>query len=199
MMTGLRPETFENLQLNAGVFLEGFDWSAHKTPGELEDAVLAALEAETGVLGATVGDGSFNVTPSTRQIEANGMRYPIKGSTVNDMWTVELTGTMKEVTPENFKRALMSADVTTEGSVTTVTVRTDISMDDYIPRLCWIGDTSRGFVMIELDNVLNVDGVAFTFTDKGEGSIPFRFQAHVGDLASMDKAPFRIVFFDEAA
>lgn len=197
MITSLRPETFENLQLNAGVFLFNFDANTYTTTTELEDAVLAALEAGTDIMGATIGGGSFNATPSIRQIEADGMRYPIVGSTVNDMWTVNLSTTMKEVNPENFQRALMTCDMTKEGSVTKLEVRTDIKPEDYIPRCSWVGDTSRGFVLIELDNVLNIAGAAFTFTDRGEGQIPVEFQAHVGDLSKMDKAPFRIWFFDE--
>lgn len=200
MITGLRPETFDNLQLNAGVFLEGFDASTFEDAATLEDGVLAALEAGTGILGATIGGGSFAATPTIRQIEADGMRYPIIGSTVNDMWTIKLSTTLKEVTPENFKRALISCDMdTSKENVTVLTVRTDIEETDYIPKLCWVGDTSKGFVLIELDNALNLSGASFTFTDKGEGTLPVEFQAHVSDLEKMDKAPFRIYFFDEAA
>ena len=57
----------------------------------------------------------------------------------------------------------------------------------------------KGFVMIELDNALNVAGAAFTFTDRGEGQIPVEFQAHHKDLSKMNVAPCRILFFDEAA
>lgn len=200
MITGLRPATFENLQLNAGVFLEGFDPTAYSDAAALEDAILDALEAGTGVLGATIGGGSFVAEPTIRQIEADGMRYPIIGSTVNDMWTARLTGTLKEVTPDNFRRVLISCDVdTSKPNVTVLTVRTDVEASDYIPRLCWVGDTSKGFVLIELDNALNINGASFTFTDRGEGSIPFDFQAHLSKLTEMDKAPFRIYFFDEAA
>ena len=197
MITGLRPATFENLQLNAGVFLEGFNASTYTDADALEDAVLAALESEIGVLGATIGGGTFVAQPTIRQIEADGMRYPIVGSTVNDMWTVKLTGTMKEINAGNFARALMSCDVETKGSVQVLTVRTDIKASDYKPTLCWVGDTSTGFVLIELDNVLNVAGATFTFTDKGEGQMPFEFQAHLDDVSKMDKAPFRIYFFDK--
>lgn len=202
MITGLRPETFENLQLNAGVFLRNFDYSAVKTVDALETAVLEALD--TGgdkILGATIGGGSFQMTPTIRQIEADGMRYPIIGSTVNDMWTVKLTGTMKECRPQNFKDALICADMTEsdDGKITTIKVRTDIKAEDYIPSLCWVGDTSRGFVLIDIKNALNLTGANFTFTDKGEGSLPFEFQAHAADLKSMEHAPVDIVFFDEAA
>jgi hypothetical protein len=200
MITGLRPATFENLQLNAGVFLEGFDATKYADASALEDAILDALESGAGVLGATVGGGSFVAEPSTRQIDADGMRYPVVGSTVNDMWTARLTGTLKEVTPENFKRVLMTCDLDeSKPNVKVLTVRTDVTPEDYIPRLCWVGDTSKGFVMIELDNVLNMTGASFTFTDRGEGTLPFDFQAHLSDITAMDKAPFRIYFFDEAA
>ena len=67
----------------------------------------------------------------------------------------------------------------------------------FIRRLCWVGDTSRGFVLIELDNALNVSGANFTFTDKGEGVLPFEFQAHKEDGEDDDYAPFRILFFEE--
>ena len=199
MITGLRPETFENLQTNAGVFLKNFDWSAFTTVEALEEAILGKLEAEEGILGATIGGGSFQCTPTIRNIEADGMRYPIVGSTVNDMWTVKLTGTMKEITPQNFKDALICADIEESegGKIKKVKVRTDIKESDYIPSLCWVGDTSRGLVLIELQNALNLTGANFTFTDKGEGSLPFEFQAHAKDLASMEYAPVEIVFFDE--
>lgn len=199
MITGLRPETFKSLQLNAGVFLRNFNYSTIENVDALEDAIIAALEAGGDkILGATIGGGSFQMTPSVRNIEADGMRYPIKGSTVNDMWTVKLTSTMKECRPQNFKDALICADMTTNeaGNITTIKVRTDIEMSDYIPSLCWVGDTSRGFVMIDILNALNLTGANFTFTDKGEGSLPFEFQAHAADLKSMKYAPVNIVFFD---
>lgn len=200
MITSLRPETFENLQLNAGVFLVNFDASTFTDAATLEDGILAALEQGDSILGATIGGGTFNATPSIRTIEADGMRYPVIGSTVNDMWTVKLNTTLKEVTPANFQRALISCDMdTSKENVTVLTVRTDIEEKDYIPKLSWVGDTSKGFVMIELDNALNLAGASFTFTDKGEGTIPVEFQAHVSELDQMDKAPFRVYFFDEAA
>lgn len=199
MMTGLRPETFQNLQLNAGVFLKDFAYSTYESASALESAVLSALENEENLIGATVGGGSFQCTPSIRQIEADGMRYPIVGSTVNDMWTVKLTGTMKECRPETFKDALICAEVNKTGQKTVLKIRTDIEDKDYIPSLCWIGDTSKGFVLIELKNALNLTGANFTFTDKGEGSLPFEFQAHAKDLADMKYAPVEIVFFDNAS
>lgn len=199
MITGLRPATFENLQTNAGAFLRNFVWKTYKTYNELLEVIVAALNNPENTVGATIGGGSFQCTPSLRNIEADGMRYQFVGSTVNDMWTVKLTGTMKEITPENFKDALICADLDTseDGLIKTLRVRTDIEPGDYIPSLCWVGDTSKGFVLIDLENALNLTGANFTFTDKGEGSLPFEFQAHAKDLANMKYAPVTIVFFNE--
>ena len=197
MLTGLRPETFENLQLNAGVFLKNFNHSDIADVDALETAVLAALEAGTNILGATIGGGTFQATPETRSIEVDGMRYQFKGSTIVDSWNIRLTGTMKEITPENFKDALISADITNNGAKKVVRVRTDIEDGDYIPTLCWVGDTSKGAVLIELSNALNTTGANFTFTDKGEGTLPFEFVAHQASLNDSQYAPFQIVFFGE--
>lgn len=199
MITGLRPASFEKLQLNAGVFLAGFEYATAKSAADLKSALAAFIRAGEGVLGATRGGGTFQCTPEMRQVEADGMRYSFKGSTVNDRWIVRLTGTLLEVTPDNFKRVLAAADITANGGVTTLTVRTDIKDEDYIPKLCWIGDTSKGFVLIELDNALNTTGASFTFVDKNEGTLPFEFEAHQDSLENQDYAPCRIVFFDEAA
>lgn len=199
MTTGLRAETFENLQLNAGVFLLDFNYATATDAATLKTMLADALEAGTGVLGATRGGGSFECTPEIRTVEADGMRYPFKGSTVNDLWTVKLKTTLLESTPENFARALMCADVDTEGGKTTVRVRTNIEAEDYLPSICWIGDTSKGYVLIKLDNALNLTGASFTFTDKGEGTLPVEFQAHNASLEDQDHAPFEIVFFDAAA
>lgn len=199
MVTGLRAETFEKLQLNAGVFLANFDYSTATDMATLKELIATAIEGGTGVLGATRGGGSFECTPETRTIEADGMRYPFKGSTVNDMWTVKLKTTLLETTPENFAHALMCADVETEGGKTTVRVRTSIEDKDYIPSVCWIGDTSKGYVLIKLDNAMNLTGATFTFTDKGEGTLPVEFQAHSASLEDQEYAPFEIVFFETAA
>lgn len=198
MITGLRSATFEKLQLNAGVFLKNFAYSSATDSGKLEELVLAALEAGTGVLGATRGGGTFECTPEIRNIDADGMRYQFKGSTVNDLWTIKLTTTLLEITPDNFADALMCADKTVSGKKTTLKVRTDINATDYIDSLCWIGDTSKGMVLIDLKNALNLTGATFTFTDKGEGTLPVEFQAHQADLTDQSHAPFEIVFFDAA-
>lgn len=197
MTTGLTPASYTRLQLNAGLFLKNFDPSAAKTPAELKSLIADAILQEECVIGATRGGGTFQCKPEMRQIDADGLRCACKGSTVNDRWVVKMTGTMLEITPANFAAALACADVEQQGQVTCVRARMDVQEADYIPSLCWVGDTSRGFVVIQLDNVLNMSGAAFTFTDRGEGTLPFEFQAHLDGEEDEEYAPFRILFLEE--
>lgn len=198
MTTGIHNGTFDNLQLNAGAFLRGFDHTQHATVESVKAALAALIESNDGsLLGMTQGGGNFQCTPTVRNIEGDGLRAPFVGGTVNDGWTVKLTGTMKEITPGNFQAALISADKQVDGNKTVLTVRTHIKDEDYIPSLCWVGDTSHGLLLIQLDNVLNISGATFAFTDKGEGTIPFEFQAHQAHATNQDLAPCQVIFLDE--
>ena len=198
MVTGVRPETFENLQLNAGAFLVGFDWESATTVAALRTAVNEALNDNTKTLGATRGGGTFTLTPEVRNIEADGKRYEFVGSTVFDSWTVMMSGTLMEVTPGNFERILPTAEKDASGEATKIRVKTGLTQDSYLDRLVWVGDTSKGFVLIELENALNTVGATLTFTDKGEGTLPFEFHAHQKSVDNIEYAPCKIVFFDAA-
>lgn len=210
MISAIRKETFENLQLNAGMFVANFDYSAIETATELK-AALMALRAQNKVvdgnpipesgalLGATMGGGTFTATPTIRHIDADGKRYEFKGSTINDGWTIQMTGTLKEVTAGTLATALVMAKVQVDGNVQKITLHTDIEDDDYINSLVWVGDTSKGAALIDLKNALNTAGVSMTFADKGEGTIPFTFTAHQDDVEDYDQAPVEILFFTDPA
>lgn len=200
MTTGIHNETFKNLQLNAGAFLRDFDYDSYTTVAALKEAIAGLIATNDGtLLGMTQGGGTFQCTPDMRNIEGDGLRAAFVGGTVNDGWTVKLTGTLKEITPGNMADSLISADKETTGNVTKITVRTDIKDEDYISNLVWVGDTARGLMLIALKNVLNIAGATFTFTDKGEGTIPFEFQAHQADATNQEYAPCEVIFLDEAA
>lgn len=198
MTTGIHNGTFDNLQLNAGAFIANFDHSDLTTVKAVKDKIAELIENNDGsLLGLTQGGGTFQCTPTMRNIEGDGIRSPFVGGTVNDGWTVKLTGTMKEIVPGNFQKALATADHDTQEQKTVITVRTGIKKEDYIQKMTWIGDTSRGLVLIELDNALNTAGATLTFTDKGEGTIPFEFTAHHANAVNQDEAPCRVIFLTE--
>lgn len=200
MTSPIRTEAFQKLQLNAGIFLANFDHSAITDAAALKTAIAAAVTAGTSILGVTRGGGTFTATRGIRTPEVDGMRYPFKGADFVDLVDAYLSGTLLEATPENFKRLFSQADITTSGKKTTITVHTAINTEtDYLPHLCWIGDLADGtLVLIELDNAFNTADFSLTFTDKGEGTLPFEFHARQENVSDYDTAPFRVVFFDAA-
>lgn len=201
MTTGLRASTFENLQLNAGMFLANFDYSTATDAATLGALLKTEREKTSGsaLIGATRGGGTFVCTPNTRSIEADGKREEWKGSSVNDGWTIKLTTTLLEINATNLKRSFGTADVTDTEKKHTIKIRTDIKDADYIESLVWVGDTSKGYVLIAIKNALNTAGATLTWTDKGEGTIPVEFTAHQDGLGTDGYAPCEVIFFDPAA
>lgn len=201
MTTGLRASTFENLQLNAGMFLANFDYSTATDAATLGALLKTEREKTSGsaLIGATRGGGKFVCTPNTRSIEADGKREEWKGSSVNDGWTIKLTTTLLEINADNLKRSFGTADVTDTEKKHTIKIRTDIKDADYIESLVWVGDTSKGYVLIAIKNALNTAGATLTWTDKGEGTIPVEFTAHQDGLETDGYAPCEVIFFDPAA
>lgn len=201
MTTGLRASTFENLQLNAGMFLANFDYSTATDAATLGALLKTEREKTSGsaLIGATRGGGTFVCTPNTRSIEADGKRDEWKGSSVNDGWTIKLTTTLLEINATNLKRSFGTADVTDTEKKHTIKIRTDIKDADYIESLVWVGDTSKGYVLIAIKNAMNTAGATLTWTDKGEGTIPVEFTAHQDGLETDGYAPCEVIFFDPAA
>lgn len=201
MTTGLRASTFENLQLNAGMFLANFDYSTATDAATLGALLKTEREKTSGsaLIGATRGGGTFVCTPNKRSIEADGKREEWKGSSVNDGWTIKLTTTLLEINATNLKRSFGTADVTDVEKKHTIKIRTDIKDADYIESLVWVGDTSKGYVLIAIKNALNTAGATLTWTDKGEGTIPVEFTAHQDGLETDGYAPCEVIFFDPAA
>lgn len=196
----IRADAFNNLQLNAGVFLVNFSHSSITDSAALKTAIASAIETQANILGVTRGGGSFTVTRETRTPDVDGMRYPFKGADFVDSVDAYMSGTLLEVVPENFKRLLATGDSATSGKKTTVTMHTAIQSSDYISHLCWVGDISGGgAVLIELDNAINTSDFNLTFTDKGEGTMTFEFHARQANVDDYDNAPFRVIFFDKPA
>lgn len=197
LTTALRADTFDNLQLNAGIILKDFTYSSATSASALKTAIATALSSGTGVLGATRGGGTFTVTRETRTPEIDGMRYPFKGSDFVDSIDAYISTTLVEVTPGNIADLLATGDAATSGNKTTITMHTAIGTDDYLTNICWVGDLADGrLVLICLKNAINTADFTFTYTDKGEGTLAAEFHARQAAVDDYDDAPFEVVFFD---
>lgn len=199
MTSPIRTETFQKLQLNAGIFIKNLDYSNIADAAALKTAIQTAVTAGTNILGATRGGGTFTVTRELRTPEVDGMRYPFKGSDFVDSIDAYLSTTLIEVTPDNIKTILGSATAVTSGKKTTINMHTAIDpATDYIATLTWVGDLADGqYVAITLDNAINTADFSLTFTDKGEGTLAAEFHARQANVEDYDNAPFEIVYFDK--
>lgn len=200
----IRAAGFENLQLNAGIFLVNFNYSSIANAAALKTAVQGVLTngtLGTDYLGMTRGGGTFTITREVRTPEVDGRRYAFKGDKFVDSMDGFLSTTLIEVTDAVIKRVMSTSDIATNGLKKTITFHTAIDVNtDYIDHLCWVGDMADGrFVLIEIDNAFNTNDFVFTFADKNEGTLPVEFHAHQGDVLDYDTLPCRIVYFDQAA
>lgn len=186
----------ERLLLGAGLFLTGFDAGASKNADDMRRRLASAVRSGEGVLGATRGGGTFSCVPMLRSLEEGARRTPSMGSMVLDGWLVRMTGTLVEITPDTLASLLPGAVIARQGCVSTLTLRGDIAEEDFLPTLCWIGDTPRGFVLIEMTAALNLAGAQLITREHGEGEMPFVFQAHSASWEDED-APVRMLFFTE--
>lgn len=183
-LSGYSADTSKNLQLNAGMFVMNFD----PLTGEL---------ASAKTLGATKGGGTFTAIPEMRKIEVDGVRGTAKGMQVIDSWEVKMSTTLMETTKENLKLALASGDITSgeEGNNEIITARNYIDDGDYIDNICWLGTLAGSDkpICIQILNVINTNGLNFTFADKSEGAISLELMAHYG-ADELDTAPFKIYY-----
>lgn len=200
--TALRSDTFNKLQLNAGILLKNLNYSSVTDATALKTAIANIISGGTSpigeMIGATRGGGTFTATRELRTPEIDGMRYGFKGSDFVDSVDAYLSTTLVEVTPQNVQD-LLTAGVTptTSGKKTTVKMNTAITSSNYLTNICWVGDLANGqMVLICLKNAINTADFTFTYTDKGEGTLAAEFHARQAAVNDYDEAPFEIVFFD---
>ena len=190
--TAARQDTFKNLQLNAGVILVDFDVSSYTDAESLKTALATAIADGSKLLGATRGGGTNTLTRDMRQVEVDGVRGHFVGQNIVDGGDVYISTTLLEQTPEHLKAVLGNADIddTTPNHIV-MKVRMAISDDDYISNVIWIGDTSEGFMAIELYNGLNTADFTFTWADKNEGTVAAEFHAHQSNMNDTEYLPVR--------
>ena len=201
--TPIRSATFQNLQLNAGIFIANADYSSIANATALKTAIQNLIAGTTSglgnsakLLGATRGGGTFTVTREIRVPEVDGRRYGFKGDSFVDSVDAQLTTTLIEITKDTFLTALAGTAVTGTSPKETIKLSTVISTSDYLTNVCWIGDRGGGkLILICLKNALNVADLSLTFTDKGEGTLPVEFHAKQDAVNDYDQAPFEIVYF----
>ena len=181
--TQIPSTAFQNIQLNAGILVDGF------TPA-------------TGVIGNLLGatSGGVNFTDS---VEYKDFGEDIDNCPKNmlelkklDNHEVKMSGTFVTINATTAKWLAGSADVD-DLDATHIIPRNDILTSDF-KDIWWIGDYSdvntgdnAGFVAIHMRNALNTGGFQIQSTDKEKGKFAFEFTGHYS-MEAQDTVPYEI-------
>lgn len=191
--TKIPENTFQKLQINAGILLSDF------TPST------AAVD-EDDIIGATSGGISFTATPSFTDAGEDIDNAPKNTMELKrlDTWDVKASGTFATVDTAVSKMLIAAADIGTTDA-TKVTPRGYLDEDDFAD-LWIVGDYSdknedsgsgvtpahtAGFIAIHMLNTLSTGGFQLQTADKEKGKFSFEFTAHYS-LTAPDTVPFEV-------
>ena len=180
--TKIPEDTFQTIQLNAGILLDDFTPST-QTMGNL--------------LGATTGGIQLTCTPEFSDFGEDIDSCPKNTKELMhlDNWTVTMSGTFVTISADLAKRLVSAADATISTGL--ITPRNDLAQEDFMD-MWWILDYSdinegpkAGFVAIHLINGLSTGGFKIQSGDNSKGQFAFEFTGHYS-IAEQDKVPFEL-------
>jgi hypothetical protein len=180
--TKIPQDTFENLQLDAGVLLKEFDPEAATEP------------ADEDIITATTGGINITCIPTYSDMGEDVDNCPANMLELKklDSWECKIAFTALDASTENIALALGAADVSGDKVVPRRSIKTTDFKD-----IWWVGDTaSGGMVAIKLMNALSTGGFSFQSTKNGKGQLSVELMGHVS-LANQDVMPME--FYSAAA
>ena len=183
--TKIPENTFQNIQLNAGVLLSSF------TPS-------SATVSEEAIIGATTGGINFTATPTYIDFGEDIDNCPknMKELKKLDSWEAKCSGTFVTIDTAVAKSLIGAADIGTSDT-TKVTPRNDLAQSDFDD--IWIvgdysdknGDTNGGFIAIHMMNALSTGGFQIKTEDKAKGQFAFEYTAHYS-MSAQGTVPFEV-------
>ncbi len=181
--TQIPSTAFEEIQLNAGILVTGFNPAS----GEV-----------SGLLGATTGGINFTDTVTFKDFGEDIDNCPKNLMELKklDAHEVKMTGTFVTVKATTAKMLAGAADVDSNDS-THVVPRNDVATADFTD-LWWVGDYSdvntgdnAGYIAIHMINALNTGGFQIQTTDKEKGKFAFEFTGHYS-MSAQDTVPYEL-------
>ena len=183
--TKIPENTFQNIQLNAGVLLSSFTPSSATVSGE-------------AIIGATTGGINFTATPTYIDFGEDIDNCPknMKELKKLDSWEAKCSGTFVTIDTAVAKSLIGAADIGTSDT-TKVTPRNDLAQSDFND--IWIvgdysdknGDTNGGFIAIHMMNALSTGGFQIQTADKEKGQFAFEYTAHYS-MSAQGTVPFEV-------
>ena len=181
--TQIPAAAFEQIQLNAGILVDGFDPKTGVI-GNLLGATTGGIQFQDSVEYTDFGEDIDNCPKNMMELKKL------------DSHDVSMSGTFVTLSPSTAKMLAAVADVD-ELDATHIIPRNDLLMTDF-QTIWWIGDYSdvntgdnAGFIAIKMINAMNTGGFQIQSTDKGKGQFAFTFTGHYS-MNAQDKVPYEI-------
>lgn len=166
--TVIPQNTFDGLQLDAGVLLKRFDPSNPVAP------------ADEDIICATTGGIQASCVPTFSDLGEDVDNVPVNMMELKhlDSWEATMSTTSLGTSPELIQMALGCADI--DGSDSTKIIpRMDLLQTDF-KDIWWVGDKANGgMVAIQLKNALSTGGFSIQTTKNGKGQISLTITGHV--------------------
>ena len=181
--TVLPENTFDALQLDAGVILKQFDIDAASSGQQ------GFTDAD--ILCATTGGVNPTCVPTYSDFAEDVDNAPmnVKEFKHLDSWECKLTTTALGTSPELIQMQLGAADIV-DG--TKIVPRRSLAQTDF-KDLWWVGDKANGgFVAIQIKNALSTGGFAIQTTKNAKGTLTLEITGHVS-LSNQNEIP--MVFY----
>lgn len=182
--TKIPKDTFDSMQMDAGVLLRTFD-PANPDKTTVDDIITATTGGINAVAQPTYSDLGEDVD----NCPVNMMELKHL-----DSWACTLAGTALGTSPEAIRLALGAADVDAETGK--ITPRRDLKQSDFTDSIWWVGDKANGgFVAVELKHALSTDGFSLQTTKSGKGQTAFTLTGHVS-IEKQDEVPMEFYSID---
>lgn len=180
--TKIPEDTFENLQLNAGILLRDFD----VTDGSFD---------EEDMLGATSGGNNFTATSTYIDFaeDVDNAAKNMKEFKKRDDTEVKMSGTFIACNSATAKLLMGSAAISGEK----LTPLRDVSDSDFTD-IWWVGDYSDkngenngGYMAIHILNALSTGGFSVQTGDKAKGQFAYEFTGHYS-ISAQSVVPYEV-------
>lgn len=166
--TVIPQNTFQGLQLDAGVLLRTFD------------PATAAAPADADIICATTGGINVVCQPEFSDLGEDVDNVPVNMKELRhlDSWTCSISTTSLGTSPALIKLALGCADI--DGTdATKIIPRAELKQTDFSD-IWWVGDRADGgMVAVRLLNALSTEGFSLQTTKNGKGQTAITITGHV--------------------
>lgn len=187
--TVVPSDTFDTIQLDAGVLLKHFDIDAAAAG---EDGF-----SDDDIICATTGGVNPSCVPTYSDLGSDVDNVPVNTKDLKhlDSWECKISTTSLGTSAQLIRLSLGCADINAETGA--IVPRADLLQTDFSD-LWWVGDKANGgLVAIQLKNALATTGFSLQTTKNGKGTISLELTGHVS-LQNQKEIPMVFYSIDPA-